>query len=104
VPYFLEVGRAMQRRLGVATVAGSQAVLCPPSLSEVDALREAGWEGVAFNIEVWDERLWPGFVPGKAALVPREQWLRALEHAAQVFGRGKVASVIVAGLEPRAPS
>jgi len=101
VPYFLEVGRAMQQRLGVATVAGSQAVLCPPSLSEVDALREAGWEGVAFNIEVWDERLWPGFAPGKAALLPREEWLRALEHAAQVFGKGKVASVIVAGLEPR---
>ncbi len=101
VPYFLEVGRALRERLGVATVRGSQAVLCPPSLDEIDALRRAGWEGVAFNLEIWDERLWPGFVPGKAALLPREGWLRALEHAAQVFGKGNVASVIVAGLEPK---
>jgi hypothetical protein len=101
VPYFLEVGRAMQQRLGVATVPGSQAVLCPPSLSEIDALRDAGWEGVAFNLEVWDARLWPGLVPGKAALLPRERWLAALEHAVQVFGKGKVASVVVAGLEPK---
>ncbi len=53
------------------------------------------------NLEVWDERLWPGFVPGKAALLSRDAWLAALEHAAQVFGKGNVASVIVAGLEPK---
>lgn len=101
VDYLLDVGRAMQERLGVATVRGSQAVLCPPSLEEIDALRAAGWEGVAFNLEIWDERLWPGFVPGKAALMPRAGWLLALEHAAQAFGKGKVASVLVAGLEPK---
>lgn len=102
VPYFLEVGRAMQARLGRRTIPGSQAVLAAPSLEEVDALAEAGWEGVAFNLEVWDERLWPGYAPGKAALRPRDGWLAALEHAAQIFGKGNVASVIVAGLEPKA--
>jgi hypothetical protein len=102
VQYFLEVGRAMQRRLGLDTVPGSQAVLTPPqSLGEIDSLRTAGWESVAFNLEVWDERLWPGFVPGKAALLPRARWLQALEHAVKVFGRGRVASVLVAGLEPK---
>ncbi len=102
VRYFLDVGRAMQQRLGATTVPGSQAVLSPPeSLDEIDALRDAGWEGVAFNLEVWDERLWPGFVPGKAALMSRDRWLASLEHAATVFGRGRGASVLVAGLEPK---
>lgn len=102
VPYILEVGRAIQKRLGVGVIPGSQAVLVPPfSLNEVDALKQAGWEGVAFNLEVWDERLWPGIVPGKAALMPRERWLEALEYAVQVFGKGQVASVLVAGLEPK---
>jgi hypothetical protein len=102
VPYFLEVGRAMRARLGVETVRGSQAVLCPPAtLAEIDALRAAGWEGVAFNLEIWDERLWPGIVPGKAALLPRDRWIAALEHAVQVFGKGNVATVLVAGLEPK---
>jgi hypothetical protein len=101
VGYFLEVGRAMQRRLGVAVVPGSQAVLAPPArLEELVALREAGWEGVAMNLEVFDARLWPGIVPGKAALMPQTRWLEALEQAARVFGKGRVASVLVAGLEP----
>ncbi len=99
--YFLDVGRAMQRRLGVAVVRGSQAVLAPPPrLEDLEALRGAGWEGVAMNLEVFDARLWPGIVPGKAALMPQARWLEALEHAARVFGRGRVASVLVAGLEP----
>ncbi|MBI4322077.1 MAG: hypothetical protein HY675_26600 [Chloroflexi bacterium] len=102
MPYFLEVGRAVKERLGVDVIPGSQAVLAPPSSPrEIEELKEAGWQGVAFNVEIWDERLWPGMVPGKAALMPRERWLEALEFAVQVFGRGEVASVIVAGLEPK---
>ncbi len=102
VPHILEVGRAIKERLGVDIIPGSQAVLVPPvQLQQIEELKEAGWEGVAFNLEVWDERLWPGIVPGKAALMPRERWLGALEYAVQVFGRGNVASVLVAGIEPK---
>ncbi len=101
IGYFFEVGRALQERLGVRTVPGSQAVLAAPQeLSDLDRLRDAGWEGVAMNLEVFDARLWPGIVPGKAALMPQERWLAALERAAQVFGKGNAASVLVAGLEP----
>lgn len=102
VPYILEVGRAIREKFNIATIPGSQAVLVPPSnLKELEALREAGWQGVAFNLEVWDEKLWPGIVPGKAALLLRRQWLEMLEYAIQVFGKGQVASVLVAGLEPK---
>lgn len=101
IGYLVEVGRAMQERLGAKVIRGSQAVLAAPKeLSDLDRLREAGWEGVAMNLEVFDARLWPGIVPGKAALMPQEQWLAALERAAQVFGKGNAASVLVAGLEP----
>ncbi|MBI5508258.1 MAG: hypothetical protein HY903_05850 [Deltaproteobacteria bacterium] len=101
VPYLLEVGRAMQARLGEQTIKGSQAVLAAPAdLVQVDALKEAGFEGVAFNLEIWNEALWPGIVPGKQHLLPRDGWLRALEHAVGVFGKGNVASVLVAGIEP----
>lgn len=102
VPYILDAGRAIKSRLGVDTIPGSQAVLVPPStLSEIDGLKEAGWQGVAFNLEIWDPRLWPGIVPGKAAVLPREGWLEALEYAVGVFGKGQVTSVLVAGLEPK---
>lgn len=102
VDYILEVGRAIKGRLGVDTIPGSQAVLVPPAeLGRVEELKETGWQGVAFNLEVWDERLWPGIAPGKAALMSRECWLEALEYAVQVFGKGQVCSVLVAGLEPK---
>ena len=102
VPYILEVGRAVRDRLGVATIPSGQAVLVPPDRGQMEELKEAGWQGVAFNLEVWDPRLWPGIVPGKAATLAREGWLEALEHAVQLFGKGNVASVLVAGLEPKA--
>ena len=102
VPYFMEVGRAIKDRMGVETIPGSQAVLVPPQdFREIEELRESGWEGVAFNLEVWNERMWPGFVPGKAATISRERWLEALEFAVGVFGKGQVTSVLVAGLEPK---
>ena len=101
VGYILEVGRAMQERLRTATVPGSQAVMVPPDLPQIDELKSAGWEAVSFNLEVWDPRLWPGIVPGKAEVLPREGWLEALEYAVQVFGKGNVSTVLVAGLEPK---
>ena len=102
VEYILEVGRAVKERLGVDTIPGSQAVLVPPpGAGGLEALKEAGWQGVSLNMEVWDRRLWPGIVPGKAAELPWEGWLEALERAVAIFGKGNVSSVLVAGLEPK---
>jgi hypothetical protein len=102
VEYILEVGRSLKTRLGVDSIPGSQAVLVPPTrLEELDDIKEAGWQGVALNLEVWDPRLWPGVVPGKAATLSREGWERALERAVEVFGPGQVASVLIAGMEPK---
>ena len=102
IPYFLDVGRAIKERLGVDTIPGSQAVLVPPSSFEgIEELRNAGWEGVAFNLEVWDPALWPGIVPGKAAEMSQDKWLKALEYAVGIFGKGNVTSVLVAGMEPK---
>ena len=102
VDYILDVGRAVKERLGVDSIPGSQAVLVPPPrLEQLEELREAGWQSVALNLEVWDPRLWPGVVPGKAATLNREGWLEALEHAIEVFGKGQVASVLIAGMEPK---
>ena len=102
VEYILDVGRVLQQRLGVDTIPGSQAVLVPPTkMEELEDIKAAGWQGVAMNLEVWDPRLWPGIAPGKAATHSREKWLEALERAVELFGEGQVASVLIAGLEPK---
>jgi len=100
--YVLEVGHAVKERLGKKIIPGSQAVVVPPQkLHDMDKLKEAGWQGVSFNIEIWDERLWPGIVPGKAETLARARWIESLLYAVELFGKGNVASVLVAGLEPK---
>jgi len=101
VDYILDVGRAVKKRLGVDTIPNSQAVMVPPELSQIEELKEAGWQGVAFNLEVWNRGLWPGMTPGKLETLSRQGWEEALEEAVRVFGKGNVASVLIAGLEPK---
>lgn len=62
-------------------------------------LREIGATNVIFNLEVWDERLWSELLPGKARSIGREEWIKRLEDAVEVFGRGHVGSSFVGGFE-----
>ncbi len=62
-------------------------------------LKEMGATNVIFNLEVWDERLWRELLPGKAKAVGREEWIKRLEDAVDIFGRGHVGTSFVAGFE-----
>jgi hypothetical protein len=67
-------------------------------------LKDLGVTNVCFDLEVWDEDLWSQLLPGKAKAVGRKEWLRRLDDAVDVFGRGHVGTNFVAGFEcaPRA--
>ena len=62
-------------------------------------LKALGATNVLFDLEVWDERLYPELVPGKAKTVGRATWLKRLQDAVDVFGRGHVGTNFVAGIE-----
>ncbi len=62
-------------------------------------LKRLGVTNILFDLEVWDERLYPQLVPGKAKTVGRDDWLKRLEEAVDVFGRGHVGTNFVGGLE-----
>jgi hypothetical protein len=62
-------------------------------------LKDLGATNVCFDLEVWNEDLWPKLLPGKAKTVGREQWISRLEDAVDVFGRGHVGTNLVAGFE-----
>ncbi|MBI4844446.1 MAG: radical SAM protein [Nitrospirae bacterium] len=77
-------------------------VCCGSSSLKRDALlrlRDAGVTGACFNLEVWDEDIWKRACPGKAHFTGREQWLKGLTDAVEIFGRGNVMSAFVAGIE-----
>lgn len=62
-------------------------------------LKEAGVDEVCFNMEVWEDRLWPEIVPGKTRHIGRAAWMDRLCTAVERFGRGRVLCQFVVGVE-----
>jgi hypothetical protein len=85
----------------------STGVDLPPSIAAVQALdkgdslrlKRAGFDYVAYSMEVWDERVWPLVIPGKSRSLGREAWMDRLKEAVDVFGPGNVQCNFVAGVE-----
>ncbi|MBU0551770.1 hypothetical protein KKF91_06775 [Myxococcota bacterium] len=74
---------------------GSGALLKP----HMEQLKALGVKGACFNLEVWDPAQFKRICPGKDHVVGRDRWLRALEEAVEVFGRGHVSTAFVGGVE-----
>lgn len=56
-------------------------------------------DNVCFNLEVWSESLFAMVCPGKQHFVGYERWLEALETAVSLWGRERVYTAMVAGVE-----
>jgi hypothetical protein len=68
--------------------------------------KDAGADSCCYNMESWDPATFVAAMPGKARYVGRDRWVKGLLGAVEVFGRRRVASAFVAGLEllPPGPS
>jgi hypothetical protein len=80
---------------GAYLAVGSQA-LPPERLTE---FKQAGADGVCFNLEVWDRNVWGRVCPGKAEFIGRVMWEESLVKAVEVFGEGNVYTAFVIGAE-----
>lgn len=56
-------------------------------------------DNVCFNLEVWSEPLFAKVCPGKHRYVGYDRWIASLEKAVELWGRGRVYSAMVAGIE-----
>ncbi|MBI4330849.1 MAG: hypothetical protein HY673_06185 [Chloroflexi bacterium] len=70
---------------------------------ELRRLRETGIPGLAMNMEVWDRNLFQVICPGKAEYIGWEEWQRRMFEAVELFGRGRILSNFVAGVEMARP-
>jgi hypothetical protein len=70
-----------------------------PGLLDPHELKYIGIDGVFPNLELWNERSRRHFMLGKYN-IGRDSYLRFISSAVPVFGRGKVRSLILVGLEP----
>ena len=63
-------------------------------LAQVDLLHEAGANEIKINVETATDELFKIFCPS----LDRDNILKMLAHAVEVFGRGKVSSNVIIGL------
>ncbi len=102
VEYYLDVADAIKDHTGLEDFNGCANVGAPLDLSIIDKYKEAGYRTIVSNIEVWDRNIFKAICPGKEAQCGGwDHWVKALEYEVQVFGKGRVRSNIVAGLEPK---
>lgn len=102
VEYYLDVAENIKEVLGTDTFNGTACIGAPLDFSVIDKYKEAGFSTIAFNTEVWRKDYFEIVCPGKVeACGGYDNWIKAIEYAIQVFGKGKVRSNFVAGLQPK---
>ena len=99
--YYIEVAEEVKEHTGDDHVPGTVVISAPIDLKKIERLEKAGFDSVAFNIEVWDRNIFAGICPGKARTIGWGNYLKALEYAGRIFEHGKVRSMFVSGLESR---
>ena len=100
--YYLDVAEAIQDHTGLQDFNGTAVVAAPLDLRHIDRFKEAGYRTTAMNIEMWDKGMYDTICPGKARGGGGwDHWVKALNYAVGVFGRGNVRSNMVAGIEPK---
>ncbi len=102
IEYYIDVIEAVKEETGTDDVHGMACVGAPSDLSIIEKYKEAGYQHIATNLEVWDENFFKTICPGKEELCGgRQNWINALKHEVEVFGKGNVRSVLVSGIEPK---
>jgi hypothetical protein len=61
--------------------------------------RENLVSNICFNLEVWSEALFDKVCPGKSHYIGYGPWIESLEHSVSLWGRERVYSAMVAGIE-----
>lgn len=72
-------------------------------IDDVKRLKAAGAQIYHPNYEVWDPELFPKICPGKTRYIGRDEWIRRIVNAAEVFGPANVIPNFVAGVEMARP-
>lgn len=86
--------RTVQNRIPVS--CGSGALLLE-SMKELHTQNLV--DNVCFNLEVWSQPLFERICPGKQRFVGYSNWIKALENAVALWGRERVYTAMVAGIE-----
>ncbi len=71
--------------------------------ADVQRLKDAGTKIYHPNYEVWDADLFAAYSPGKNRYIGRDEWIRRVLEAAEIFGPSHVIPNFVGGIEMAKP-
>jgi len=95
---FIQLARQVQQVVqGRIPVSCGSGALPEQSLRQLQA--EDLVDNICFNLEVWSEPLFASVCPGKERFVGYGRWIESLENAVDLWGRERVYSAMVAGIE-----
>ena len=97
VEFYVRYPEAIEKRFPGRWI--SKVVVQALPKDEVQRFQDAGVQIYHPNYEIWDERLFEIFCAGKARYIGREEWIRRILDAADVFGPENVIPNFVAGVE-----
>ncbi|MFA6430127.1 MAG: radical SAM protein [Candidatus Paceibacterota bacterium] len=66
----------------------------------LEKINKAGLDSIAFDIEVFDKKLFTKYCPGKSTFIGHDGFIESLKLARSVFGHSNVKVGFVGGLEP----
>jgi hypothetical protein len=75
-------------------------IAAPDELRFINLLHESGVDELGMNVEVFDPDVAQTYIPGKHQRLGLERYLRALDHAVDLFGPINTRSITVVGLDP----
>jgi hypothetical protein len=100
--YYLDVAEAIQNETGLIDFNGTAVIGAPTDLNVLEQYKQAGYRTVAIHPEVWGKDFFNAICPGKAETGGGyENYIRAIDYAIEVFGKGRVRTQFVAGLQPK---
>ncbi|HPT86834.1 MAG TPA: radical SAM protein [Bacillota bacterium] len=103
VDYYIEILKAVGENFATPKFP-SQLIATAFTEKQLERIyRETGLLSYTPDIEVLNERLFEWICPGKARWVGYQEWKRRMVRAVDIFGRGRVNTCIVAGVELAKP-
>lgn len=100
--YYIDVAEAIQEATGREDFNGTAVIGAPEDLKVLEQYKEAGYKTIAIHPEVWGENWFNAICPGKAEVGGGfHHYLDAVDAALEIFGKGRVRTQFVAGLQPK---
>lgn len=96
----LELSEELSQVVRLQDVDAYLNLLPPPDPDKLQRAHALGFGKLIFNLEAYGEATFAEICPGKHKLMPYPRYLRRMEQAVEIFGRGNVYSGLVLGLQP----